>query len=233
MMSSRAQEVLYESEAALRLVDHELTGMHDVRDAAETPAPVPALPTLSLAELPQILEQANVQILNVLSRLRESRAALQTTALEKLATTHEKIREVNSATEDAAINIMDACDRATQMVDELDGIDATEVPDREKAGGIRASLRDELFLMMGALQFQDITSQQLSHASAVLVEMENRLLDVARLFDHNADHMKLVSTGMPAVAGDVTYDPNATTLNAETRQALADEIFTAVRAPAA
>ncbi len=231
MTSTRAQEVLYESEAALRLVDHELTGMHDVRDAAEPPARV--IPMLSLSELPQILEQANAQILNVLSRLRESRAALQTTALEKLATTHEKIREVTSATEDAAINIMDACDRATQMVDELDTIDAGETPDREKAGGIRANLRDELFLMMGALQFQDITSQQLSHASAVLVEMESRLLDVAKLFDHNADHVKIISDGVNGAPDEATYDPNATTLNAETRQALADEIFTAVRAPAA
>ena len=230
MTSSRAQEVLYESEAALRLVDHELTGMHDVRDAAEAPAR--AIPLLSLSELPQILEQANAQILNVLSRLRESRAALQSSALEKLATTHEKIREVTSATEDAAINIMDACDRATQMVDELDTIDAGETPDREKAGGIRANLRDELFLMMGALQFQDITSQQLSHASAVLVEMENRLLDVAKLFDHSTDHVKIVADGQSA-PDEATYDPNATTLNAETRQALADEIFTAVRAPAA
>ncbi|WP_411280668.1 hypothetical protein [Gemmatimonas sp.] len=231
MTSTRAQEVLYESEAALRLVDHELTGMHDVRDAAEAPARV--IPMLSLSELPQILEQANAQILSVLSRLRESRAALQTSALEKLATTHEKIREVTSATEDAAINIMDACDRATQMVDELDTIDAEASPDREKAGGIRANLRDELFLMMGALQFQDITSQQLSHASAVLVEMENRLLDVSKLFDQNTDHVK-VTWGRDCAAPDgATYDPNATTLNAETRQALADEIFTAVRAPAA
>lgn len=231
MTSSRAQEVLYESEAALRLVDHELSGMHDVRDAAEPSARV--VPLLSLSELPQILEQANAQILNVLSRLRESRAALQTTALEKLATTHEKIREVTSATEDAAINIMDACDRATQMVDELDTIDAGESPDREKAGGIRANLRDELFLMMGALQFQDITSQQLSHASAVLVEMENRLLDVAKLFDSNADHVKVIANGQHGAPDEATYDPNASTLNAETRQALADEIFTAVRAPAA
>jgi hypothetical protein len=231
MTSTRAQEVLYESEAALRLVDHELTGMHDVRDTAEPPVRI--IPMLSLSELPQILEQANAQILNVLSRLRESRAAPQTNALEKLATTHEKIREVTSATEDAAINIMDACDRATQMVDALDTIDADATPDRERAGGIRANLRDELFIMMGALQFQDITSQQLSHASAVLVEMESRLLDVAKLFDHNADHVKVITDGPQGVPDEATYDPNATTLNAETRQALADEIFTAVRAPAA
>ncbi len=235
MTSSRAQEVLYESEAALRLVDHELTGMHDVRDAAESVAPKlkSSVPTLSLSELPSILEQANAQILNVLSRLRESRAALQTTALEKLATTHEKIREVTSATEDAAINIMDACDRAAQMVDELDTIDGEPVPDREKAAGLRSTLRDELFLMMGALQFQDITSQQLAHASAVLVEMEQRLLDVARLFDSNVDHVRVLSEGVQGAPDEATYDPNASTLNAEGRQALADQIFTAVRAPAA
>ena len=231
MTSTRAQEVLYESEAALRLVDHELTGMHDVRDAVEAPPRV--IPMLALSELPQILEQANAQIQNVLSRLRESRATSQTAALEKLATTHEKIREVTSATEDAAINILDACDRATQMVDELDTIDAGASPDRDKAGGIRANLRDELFLMMGALQFQDITSQQLSHASAVLVEMEHRLLDVAKLFDHNADQVRLRSSGPQGAPNNVTYDPHATTLHAETRQALADEIFTAIRAPAA
>jgi hypothetical protein len=67
----------------------------------------------------------------------------------------------------------------------------------------------------------------------VLVEMESRLLDVAKLFDHNADHVKVVTQGPQGVPDEATYDPNATTLNAETRQALADEIFTAVRAPAA
>lgn len=226
MSSSRAHEVLYESEAALRLVDQGITGLTDVRDVA-----APSAPTISLAELPNILEQANAQILTVLARLRESRAALQTTALEKLQTTHEKIREVTSATEDAAINIMDACDRATQMVDELDTIDSAETPDRDRAAGIRGTLRDELFLMMGALQFQDITSQQLSHASSVLVEMENRLLEVAKLFDHNVDANTVLKNQQPV--DESTFDPNATTKNAEGRQALADEIFTSVKAPAA
>jgi hypothetical protein len=224
MTTSRAHEVLYESEATLRLVDQEISGLHDVRDAA----PVPAI---SLSELPDILEQANAQILNVLARLRESRAALQTTALERLQTTHEKIREVTSATEDAAINILDACDRATRMVDELDTIDQTDAPDRKKATGIRSNLRDELFLMMGALQFQDITSQQLAHASSVLVDMEQRLLDVARLFDHNVDAVYALRAH--DAPDEQTYDPNATPCNPEGRQALADEIVLPAKAPAA
>jgi hypothetical protein len=86
---------------------------------------------------------------------------------------------------------------------------------------------------MGALQFQDITSQQLSHASAVLIEMENRMLDVAKLFDQNAAHVGFLTDGPLGAPDHATYDPNATTLNAETRQALADEIFTPLRAPAA
>jgi chemotaxis regulatin CheY-phosphate phosphatase CheZ len=221
---SRAEEVLYESEAALRLVDQ---GIHELRE----PTPVDSRIGVSLGDLPYILERANQQILNVLSHLRETRAALQSTAFEKLQATHDKIREVTSATEDAAINIMDACDRANGIVDELDTLDQAETPDRAKATDLRATLRDEIFLMMGALQFQDITSQQLSHASAVLIEMETRLIEVAKLFDANV----LIEQSRPQVPlppSEQTYDPNATTRNAEGRQALADQIFTA-KAPAA
>ena len=226
MSNSRAQEVLYESEAALRLVDQELHDLHEMSREDHR------VNSTGLADLPQILERANAQILSVLARLRESRAALQRSTVDNLHVTHEKLREVTSATEDAAINIMDACDRATGLVDELDAIDAQPQPDRAKAGALRSTLRDELFLMMGALQFQDITSQQLSHASSVLVDMEQRLIDVSKLFDTNGTHEGTVA--IPANASRAgSFDPNATTRDAEGRQALADEIFTASKAPAA
>ncbi|WP_353266865.1 hypothetical protein [Gemmatimonas sp.] len=224
MSDPRAQTAYYESEAALRLVDKELDTL---RDGAET---VSRFVSVSLADLPLILERANNQIRSVLAHLRETRTALQSTTFDKLQTTHDKIREVTSATEDAATNIMDACDRASQLVDELDTIDAAETPDRQKALELRSTLRDELFMMMGALQFQDITSQQLAHASTVLVEMENRLADIANLFDSSIS----VERPLASLAIDEkSFDPNATTRNAEERQHLADEIFTVVKAPAA
>jgi chemotaxis regulatin CheY-phosphate phosphatase CheZ len=232
MNTQRTEEVLYETEAALRLVDHGLLGLRNDAPDIE-PAPHFSVQQGGLSELPAILERANAQILGVLSRLRQSRAAIESTALEKLASTHEKIKEVTTATEDAAINIMDACDRATQMVDELDTIDAEPTPDRERATGVRSNLRDELFLMMGALQFQDITSQQLAHASAVLVEMEARLIDIARLFDGKADFSEQAVRAEQSAPDVQTYDPNATTRDSESRQALADDIFSTVRAPAA
>ncbi len=213
--SSRTEAILYESEATLRLVDKELDALRD-DDAPDM------FGTTNTLDLPQILDVATRQIHSVLTHLRATRSTLQATALDKLHSTHDKLREVTSATEDAAINIMDACDRANNLVDELDAIDATDVPDRAKASDVRVTLRDELFLMMGALQFQDITAQQLAHASALLVDMEARLLDIMRLFDTGGPGERTQLQAPPAQ----TYDGNATTQDADVRQALADEIFT-------
>ena len=223
MTSSRAHEILQESEVALRLVDNQLS---ELRQHPQHRQP-------GLADLPGILERANAQILTVLTRLRDTRAALQNSAIEKFQATHDKIKEVTSATEDAATNIMDACDRASQMVDELDGIDAAAEPDRVRGAEVRNNLRDEIFMMMGALQFQDITTQQLNHASAVLVDMEQRLIDVAKLFDSSAEGLSSISHAAHIAPNAETYDPHATTQNAEGRQAIADSIFTAIKAPAA
>lgn len=226
MSDSRAQAAYQDSEAALRLVDNQLD---QLREGAEA---VQRFVSVSLSDLPMILERANSQIRAVLLHLRETRQALQSTTFDKLQTTHDKIKEVTSATEDAAINIMDACDRANQIVDELDAIDGAETPDRERATNLRATLRDELFMMMGALQFQDITSQQLTHASAVLVEMESRLAEVAKLFDSSISPDRPLAA-LHGVPDAKTYDPNATTKNADERQTLADEIFTNVKVSAA
>lgn len=230
MSTDRTREVLYETEAALRLVDRGLDGLRDESRELDTIVPVVGL---GAHELPQVLERANGQILSLLARLRETRAAINSSTLAKLVHTHERIRAVSSATEDAATNIMDACDRATRLVDDLDEIDAASTPDILRATSVRVRLRDELFVMMGALQFQDITAQQLAHASAMLVEMEERIVEIASLFDAKqqlpAFDVELAST----VDHAPLYDPNATTRDGESRQALADQIFTSVRAPAA
>lgn len=227
MTDSRAHAAYYESEAALRLVDQELDQLRDGPAADD-----PRLDAVRVSDLPVILERANGQIHAVLSQMRDTRQALQCTSFTMLRNTHAKIQEVTVATEDAAIDILDACDRASHIVDELDAIDAVPSPDRGKAQRLRATLRDELFMMMGALQFQDITAQQLAHASAVLVEMEMRLTEIAALFDATIASEPPLAT-MGATPDPRTYDPNATTRNAEARQQLADTIFTKVKAPAA
>ena len=230
-------ELLYDTEASLRLVDHELTALQP--DAPPMPAPSAAGATLEhpaamhlrallaqpdgqpvgLAALPFILERANQEIQGVLANLRDSRSALETATVEKLQHTSEKLREVTSATEVAATDILDALDRAQNMIDDLDAADAAG--DKDKGQNTRDLLREEIFGMMGCLQFQDITTQQLAYASSVLTDMEGRLLQIAKLFDP-ATVMVQAAVHSPDPR---TFDPRATTRNADQRQAVADEIF--------
>jgi len=222
MSTRRTSELLYDSQATLRLVDRELDEI-----GADAPARPPvtaaqATTALGLAALPYILERANAEIASVLLRLRESRTALRQATDEKLQRTHEKLREVTSATEVAATDILDSLDRAGSIVDQLDAED--EGKGTENAFTLRATLRDEIFGMMGALQFQDITTQQLAYASSVLVDMEDRLAAVAEMFEVTGG-LQPTAPAAAKPAGPITFDPAATTHDAERRQALADEIL--------
>jgi chemotaxis regulatin CheY-phosphate phosphatase CheZ len=230
-------ELLYDTEAALRLVDHELSE-HLVGEtlACETLASETLEPSLALVagstataaadpsalvSLPSLLERVTSELQTVLASLRDSREALETATVEKIQLTSEKLKEVTSATEDAATNILDSLDRAQALVDDLDAAD--EANDRERARASRDLLREEIFGVMCALQFHDITSQQLRHASSILSDTEQRLLSLAKLFDPTVAFAR----AFEPTPDPRTYDPNATVSNAEHRQALADEIFKA------
>ena len=228
------QELLYDTEASLRLVDQGLTALQpDEPTTARTTVPSdhaagvhlrallpqPEGPQVGLAALPFILERANQEIQGVLANLRDSRSALETATVEKLQHTSEKLREVTSATEVAATDILDALDRAQNLIDDLDAADAAG--DKEKGQNIRDLMREEIFGMMGCLQFQDITTQQLAYASSVLTDMEGRLLQIAKLFDPTT----VMLQAAVASPDPRTFDPRATTRNAGQRQAVADEIF--------
>lgn len=237
MTTERAMELLYDSEASLRLVDNELDALRQFTEGVGGPAPAsqqPAAaaspealaattPTSSLALVPGILQRANAEIVNVLEGLRECRSALETATTDKLQITHEKIREVTSATETAATGILDGLDRAQTLIDDLDAEAEQCGSSSEKARELRNLLRDEIFMMTGHLQFQDITTQQLSYAASVLVDMEGRLSEIARLFDPRR-------YGAPELPAEprltlAAFTPDATITNAEERQAIADAVF--------
>ncbi len=226
--STARSALLYDTEASLRLVDGELRSLEGGPAPAAPSSPAdhlrallnsPAGQPVGLAALPFILERANAEIQGVLANLRDSRTALETATVEKLQHTSDKLKEVTSATEVAATDILDALDRTQVMVDELDAAD--ESGDREAARQLRDRMREEIFGMMGALQFQDITTQQLAYAASVLSDMEARLLHIAKLFDPAAAMVNAASSG----PDPRTFDPRATTQRADERQALADQIF--------
>jgi uncharacterized phage infection (PIP) family protein YhgE len=210
-----ADELLYDSAATLRLVDNVLD---DLRVS-----PAPASTPSGIAEIPLLLLKAYAEINSVLESLRQSRDTLQRATVEKLQSTNTKLAEVTSATEVAATDIMDGVDRALALVDTLDA-EAESGAASEAATEARGQLRDELFNMMGCLQFQDITTQQLNYASSVLVDMESRLARLMQIIDPDALGLPAaVTISEPTI--HTTFDPAATTADAEVRQALVDQIF--------
>ncbi len=213
-MMKDVREVLYDSQAALRLVDSALLDMTGI--AEETPA-APPVRSRTPQDADAIVAQGHEALVRMLQQLRASRSMLQKSELDRLAQTHDKLREVSSATETAATDILDGLERATAMVDELDALDGDSTP--APAAGVRSRLRDELFGLVGHMQFQDITSQQLAFASAVLSELEVRLSDLVQIFGAATDEGGVPEMGMAAA-----FDPSATTLDRETRQAVADAI---------
>jgi uncharacterized phage infection (PIP) family protein YhgE len=176
---------------------------------------------IGLLDLPDVLLRACSEINSVLANLRRSRDMLEQSTVEKLQQTNSKLQEVTSATETAATDMLDGLDRALGMVDELD-TESESNPGR--AAEVRGDLRNELFSLMNCLQFQDITTQQINYASSVLVDMEHRLAELAKLFDpklFGIDGSELQLT--PRLGA--SFDPAATTSAAEERQALVDAIF--------
>jgi hypothetical protein len=226
-MSNRAMELLYDSEATLRLVDHELEELREFTTEPEPSAaadPSEHAPVGALAMVPVILQRANAEIASVMQSLRQCRSQLEGATTDKLQITHEKLREVTSATEVAATDILDGLDRAHGLIDEMDA-EAEANGGSPRGRELRDRMRDEIFRITGHLQFQDITTQQLSYASSVLVEMEARLAEIARLFDprrYGAPELP------PSLAGlQPTFTRDASYGNVEDRQKVADEIFTA------
>ena len=108
----------------------------------------------------------------------------------------------------------------------LDRIEAADHDgDKPRAQELRDALRGEIAGMMGALQFQEITTQQLAYAASVLTDMEGRLLTIAKLFDPTG----AAARRAPGGPDPRTFDRGATTRNADRRQAVADEVFLGAR----
>jgi hypothetical protein len=215
MPNSRIADVLYDSETMLRLVDSEL---EELRDDARDPAPGGNHVGVLLA----VMERASSEIAQVLCTLHTSREALEGVTLQEIHDSTLKLCEVSTATEIAATRMMDGLERIHSFVDRLDELDVTNAaaePATESAI-VRTRIRDELFAVMGSLQFQDITSQQLGHVAQMLHDIERRLHATSSLLSGgHGDAAAMSGEQLP------TFSESASTQNSLERQAAADAIF--------
>lgn len=158
------------------------------------------------------------ELQRILYQVRQSRGLLEEAALSHLETTTAKLQEVSSTTEHAATNMLDGVDRALILVDRIQ---------KDAEDDDFKSLREELYALVVALQFQDISSQQLEHASAIIADLESQLRRVVRIFAMSVfdDDSSQGDNGFRHPVG--AFDPAASTEDAADRQAVADDIFKA------
>lgn len=216
MPNPRITDVLYDSETMLRLVDSELEELRD-DDVRET-----NLRGNQVAVLLAVMQRASSEIAHVLCTLHTSREALEGVTLREIHDSAMKLYEVSSATEVAATRMMDGLERVHSLVDRLDELDSADCGSDPviAAAAVRARMRDELFAVMGSLQFQDITSQQLGHVTQMLRDIERRLHATSSLLSGGCTEAVVISgEQLP------TFAESASTQNSFERQATADAIF--------
>jgi chemotaxis regulatin CheY-phosphate phosphatase CheZ len=209
------EELLYDSEASLRLVDHAIeelseSGAELDRDSRGFLEHVMAQPG-GFAELSRTLLRAYAETVGIVQRLRESCGMVDDEGGDKLQQMHGRLREVSTATEKATTGILDSVTRAIAIAERLDGANEAE----RKA--MVVSLKEELSGVTNHLQFQDITAQQLGHIANLLADMRKRISQIVTMFAP-----PVVTFGREP---DGAFDPNASAVGSAARQAVADEIF--------
>ena len=191
-MSPRpANEVLYDSEATLRLVDSAIEdirelepGGPDLRSEPASRADVRQVPTegaLGSVALSEMIERGYAEVVSVLGSLRESRSVLARTTGVRAPGVDRERRDVANAACGEATDTLGGLDRAVAVVNAMDK-DAQE-GDAAARGERRRDLGNELLALASCAARQDITAPRLSFASAVLAEMEIRLAALATCLD--------------------------------------------------
>ncbi|MGH7619410.1 MAG: hypothetical protein ACREPM_19505 [Gemmatimonadaceae bacterium] len=215
-----AEELLYDSEASFRLVDHAIrelsaSGAELDREATGFLAHVMAQPG-GFAELSRTLLRAYAETAGIVGRFRETAGMLDSSGIDRLQQMHGHLREVSSATELATHGILDGLTRAVSLVEQLDNGSAVSESERHK---MMASLREELGGVVNQLQFQDITGQQLKHIETQLADMNRRINQVVKIFAPPAVTFANPEPMAPKL------DKGEATAGSEHGQAVADEIF--------
>ncbi len=156
-------------------------------------------------------------IAQIVQGIKQAQAPL-TESRKKVPMATEQLERITQQTEDAAHRVLDMVEAITSREGEIEvqlkelrrALPATYFRNNSKAKRIVEKVREcaesnqnDAYAIMDALQFQDITTQQIAHAIHMLEEVETRLHDVLVELDgsERADG--------PEVRKQRAFDPNA------------------------
>lgn len=107
-----------------------------------------------------------------------------------------------------------------EILGEAESIDDAHVEKLERIRQNAEESQNDSFLIMDSLQFQDITTQQIHHAGAILEAIEDKLKSLMAIVGEAFSFEERVSRH---------YDPNATTEDRTARQQNVDELIKSMR----
>ncbi len=146
-----------------------------------------------------------------------------------------QLDKINEQTEAAAHRMLDVAEKMTQREEDvIKGLtQLQELIEPERHGDVAmlvAAVREkaeanlnDAYAMMEALQFQDITSQQMNHAASLLEDIEDRLQNILGVF--GPDGKALSESGTDKVRRERAFDPHADVKRNQARQADIDSMF--------
>lgn len=145
----------------------------------------------------------------------------------------DQLDKISEQTEQAAQKMLDVVESITQReesvvadlerIHELASDKDAEIAALAESASKQARLNlDDAFTMLDALQFQDITSQQMDHAASLLEDIESKLNDILSMVGHKTDN-----SSMNKARKQRAYDPHADMYDKKTDQRDIDSLFEA------
>ncbi len=173
----------------------------------------------------------------MLQRFRDLHSPIRESQ-EQMPEASKQLRKINDQTEAAATRVLDVaellCERDTTLIKQLTETTA----EAEKAGlaefvkqlnnskELAEQNQNDSFAIMEALQFQDITSQQLAHTLDLLDDIETRMDILLAMMDGDDQAKNKLKDGDPK---EKAYDPNAEYSVGQSGQADVDSLISSIK----
>jgi len=201
-------------------------------DTGQTPAP-------AATKIHDELQALKDSILRIAVNFRELRSPLdQSRAAVPQATS--QLDKVTQQTEQAAARVLDHAEKLSSQLAEmvtLLNVAINDYADRKLEGPGRAALekaeelanisQNDAFTIIDALQFQDITSQQINSAASMLEEVEERLDVMLGFVDRGSGAQSAPAQREKSARKERAFDPHADMQVKHTGQSGVDDLVRA------
>ncbi len=186
-------------------------------------------------KLQKEIEELALSITEIVVKFRELHNPLRESS-EKVPQATEQLDKISEQTEAATHQMLDRVEEIVQQVEESkSGLEKIRTCVKENRiddiEGIIQDLTNKAdvtcngaYTIMDALQFQDITSQQMNHAASLLEDIENKLQSIMGVLNGRQDD-KDKSSDKETGKKNRVYDPHADLFEKKTEQSVIDDLF--------